>query len=56
MGRIILYLPALDFFPLTFDFESFSAASLLVLYSMRFCSKFGSSKYSCSAPANETGA
>lgn len=34
----------------------FSAASLFVLYSILFCSKLGSSRYSCRAPASDTGA
>ena len=33
-----------------------SAASLFALYSILFCSKFGSRKYSSSAPAKDTGA
>ena len=33
-----------------------SAESLFILYSIRFCSKLGSSRYSCNAPARDTGA
>lgn len=33
-----------------------SAASLFALYSILFCSKLGSRKYSSSAPAKDTGA
>lgn len=33
-----------------------SAASLFVLYSIRFCSKFGSLRYSSKAPTRDTGA
>jgi hypothetical protein len=37
-------------------FKFLSAASLLALYSILFCSKFGSFKYSSKDPTRETGA
>lgn len=38
------------------SFRFLSANSFVVLYSMRFCSKFGSLRYSSSEPASDTGA
>lgn len=42
----IRYSPDLVCFPLVDDFDPPSVAALLVLYSIRFCSKFASSRYS----------
>ena len=38
------------------DVLPLEAASLFALYSIRFCSKFGSLRYSSRAPTRDTGA
>ena len=57
----MVILPAPSFFPVdelvTIGVAAFlSAAALLVLYSILFCSKLGSFRYSSRAPARDTGA
>jgi len=57
MQYVAFFEAGVPLFPLALLFrEPPSVASLFALYSIRFCSKFGSSRYSCKAPANDTGA